>query len=307
MDSLPTYKKVTIDQLFGAINDPVIEKLYADMNGIVELINELGGVSSEDLTKFVEEFDSKWPHMRQAMLVSGVLYELRDHEPVRVACDDTLVVSNGFTLLSNHIKIDGEVVAEQYRLAHHLILVDDNGGAAGYGYAFIDEAICSYSTDSVELSQNRLELHFPDLIDAIDERVYNASSPEAALLALDGLCIEGDPDDEEHRLAVVDVQQYIDRAMDFDPVLPYIFACHGSIIIEDDESTLHRTADMTLAGYITARNVLFLPSVDQPEDKEVLIPHLQCTLHGAKRGTMHHLLVPIGQIDCFSSLRDHYL
>ena len=321
------------------MEDPAILRILAKAREIEQLINTVGNTTPTERDELMDELHKLWlelgyqgteaeatgwmsfpedtleedddesdgpsPGMTQIIQAS------RPSEQITNYYYSAEIMACGFCLVPDHITIDDENVAEQWRV-HYEILMDhpDKPGVYMSGTADPARVRLDFAFPSAEHARNRLTYYHPEIIDEIDTRVLNCESAEEAVAALKGFVIYADDSNPHEAMLLSDARIYLNSIIEFDRELPYEICIQGKGVVIKEEANIGVAVMEPLASLAspeTIRFVTFMKTPDPKTDKKLFFPSVDLYMHGECDDIpADRLAVPSRAFRNFSSVRSTY-
>lgn len=207
------------EEMFGkfesVVEDPVIVSFNQKLQEYQQLIDDIVGISEDELRDIIISLDTEWPYTGYEVNVSGwaTFMNPETEQPERRWFEDIEMQSRGFMIDTDEIVLDGESVAKTYRIVHALRYTDEERSVICDGIASVAEVTFNFPFDSIAVKRARLEYYYADTIDTVDSLVLNARNEEEAIGQLAPLRIEVSGAQRE---MLADLSAYIDSLLKYD-------------------------------------------------------------------------------------------
>lgn len=246
--------------------DSELQALFNDARQYQDLLDTTD-VSNEEIIDIIRALDTQWPYHGQLLKISGRIttwmsdagenneqqYSLKHDVPV----DEIEVVSQGFIIYSQPVEIEGEQVAERWRVGHTFTMGEGEPAQAFllkntmtlYGCAPLSDIMIEYPHQSAKVLGEKLNYFYPDIMEELDSRVLNAANECDAVESLHDFKIPVKPEDSQDELRTF--VEYLDQVISFDKNVPYRMKLSGLIYVQhDDDNVAPRyVQDLNLFGY----------------------------------------------------------
>lgn len=313
---MPTEFNLDLERIEAATIDPVVKRSIDTAKKYNELLAE-EAVSDEEASDIIVELDQSLRGVigtRPEMYGVVSLAELDGSVSKYTIRETDSMIFNGFTMVKEPVSVGGEVICEQQKVKFHLIMEIPEGERDAYQGATIrpaeadlDAISIEFNTVSPERAEAWLTCFYPEFINEVDSRIFNADGSEAdAVLALKGLAIPFiEKKDGQKAKQCLDV--YLHKMLELDTTIAYSCGVNGIIFThsdgdEYDQETIESDSYLAIVNQLTA--VRIYRSEDSADEYMLCLDAL--LVNPDRRVGNTNILLPLDSLESIMSIREAY-